>query len=184
VRLRHSLIAVVLLILAATSAAAQPSRPPFVDDLVQGMEVTAQGCVKPGEGTGKWVFTQVMTWPIVRNQSGPHGPRHLAIRMPEPERLDEFIGDTVQLTGRIIYVQKSEIETEPGLRRFGRFIEFERPDGNVLVRPQVMGWRLDSRGGRGDISITLLDYQVEAMMRVMKGCLPLPGAGALTARRQ
>ena len=179
-RARHVLLAISVI---GSTTVAHAQRPlPIIDDFAQGMVVTAQGCVRRAEDANAFVFTQVTTWPIAKTAWGQYGPRHFAIRLPA-HKLDEYVGDTLQLTGRIIDIQKSEIETEPGLRRFGRFIEFERPDRNVLVRPESAGIDLHGRG-KGDIAITLLDYEVDSVMRVMRGCLQSPAWAGATARRR
>jgi hypothetical protein len=141
------------------------------------MPVTAQGCVQLSERSNAYFFTNVMTWPVVRTPEGPYGVRHLAIKLGN-RRLDEFIGDTLQLTGRVTNVRKSEIEMEPGLRHYGSFVEFERPDANILMRPEAIGLSLDRHSKRPDIPISLVEYEVDSVIKVMHGCLPAPGAAA------
>ena len=156
-------------------AAQSPSPQPLliVDQLVAGMAVTTQGCVQLSERSNAYFFTNLMTWPVVRKPEGPYGPRHLAIRLGD-QRIDEFIGDTLQLTGHIVDVKKSEVEMEPGLHQYGSFVEVERRDANILLRPQAIGLALDRHAQRPDIPISLLEYQVDGMMRVMRGCLTAP----------
>jgi hypothetical protein len=167
----------------AQSPTAQPPQPMIVDELVAGMTVTTQGCVKPAERGHAFVFTQVTTWPVVRRSQGPYGARHFAIRLGD-RQLEDFVGDTVQLTGLILKVEKSEIETEPGLHRYGRFIEVERPDENVLVRAKTVGLTLTRDNKRPDIPVTLLEYEVVDMIRVKRGCLDTSGAASTIARRR
>ncbi|HWI19005.1 MAG TPA: hypothetical protein VNT81_14730 [Vicinamibacterales bacterium] len=139
--------------------------------LERGSAVTIQGCVRPAAEPGAQVLTQIVTWPILRTTYGKYGPRHFWTKQKSVQ-FGEYEGDTLQITGTVVEITQSEIETEPGLRRFGGLVEIEVAGRNVLVDPETINLAIDDVPHKSDVSITSIQLEVSDMLRVMKGCLP------------
>ena len=145
---------------------------PTTEYFAVGDKVTIQGCVERAAESGGYVLSRLNTWPIATTPVGRFGLRHFWSR--SPRRFREFLGNTVQVTGKVKSMKPSEIELEPGLRRFGELVEIERPDRYLLVTPGSIGLNLDALDGRSDIPLTMIEIEIEEMLEVMSGCLPYP----------
>ena len=146
---------------------------PVAKRLEPGAAVTIQGCVKSAAAPGAHVLTQIVTWPILLTATGKYGPRHFWTRQKSVQ-FGEYEGDTLQITGTVVKITQSEIETEPGFRRFGGLVEIEVAGGNVLVDPGTINLAMDGVPDKADVSITSIELEVSGLLRVMKGCLPQP----------
>jgi hypothetical protein len=180
-RLAICVVVVLWVCFASSNAFAQSAPSLFVDQYSRGDEVIIQGCVKVIPDKQSVFLTQITTWPILR-LSSTSGPYHFWTTDYVRE-LSEYLGDTVQMTGRIIDLERSEIETEPGLHRFGKSIAIELPNRDVVVRAEAVGFDPTGVKRGADIPLTLAQVKVERMLRVLRGCLPAPRA-ATSARRQ
>lgn len=145
---------------------------PLRDYFERGDAITLQGCVERAVERNALLLTKVQTWPMVTTPEGIYGLRHFWVR--SPGRFRNSVGNTVQVTGHVASVKASEIELEPGWRKFGRFVEIERPDRPFLVTPGSIGLTLDSDSERSDIPVTMIEIKIDEVLELMRGCLPFP----------
>lgn len=164
------LLTAVLGTVTAGEALARQEVVRIVDQVNVDDAIVVQGCVRRAENPNSHILTGVTQWPIIRPQFGPYGLRHYWTN--DGIELSSFIGDTVQIEGKVSSIRKSEIELEPGLAKYGKHVEFERPGGNVLVNPALAGVDPSQRKSREDIPLTLIEVRVDKVFRVMAGCLP------------
>lgn len=180
-RLYICVVVVSWVLFAGSQAFAQTAQSLFVDRYSRGDEITIQGCVKVIPDRESVFLTQIMTWPILRIGSTA-GPYHFWTT-DHVRELSQYLGDTVQMKGHIIDFDRSEIETEPGLHRFGKSIAVELPNRDVVVKVEAADIDLTRVRRGADIPLTLARVKVESVLRVLQGCLPAPRA-ATSARRQ
>lgn len=131
----------------------------------KGSTVTLQGCVTAAEKKDTWVFTNVKEWPASNSDMGKYGRRFYWIDK-DGKDFRKFAGHTIQVTGTIQSVKKSEIEVKADEDR-GTVAEIEgpgtnvsTPSGNVLVGA-ITGQ---------DIPITLLMLKVDGIKTVAANC--------------
>lgn len=169
-RTRHTPTAVVVLLAAAVvSTTAQEGSD--AEHFEPGATVTLQGCVISGERAGTYVFSGVTVWPVANSPIGKYGPRHFWLENAGP-RLEDHLGETLQVTGTITDLQESEIEREPGSSHVGSRVAIELPSGDIFTSPNYAGIPSSQYGNKEDMKITLLRVRIESLMTVMKTCLP------------
>lgn len=156
--------------LNVSSGAAQGNRKAVNDDI--GAEITLQGCVVAGEGSGTFVFTRIKEWPVRASPVGLYGPRHYWLGEDAADFTDH-IGETIQITGTVIEVKESEVEREPGLTggKSGGRVAIELPGRDVITTPGNAGVPLRDGASKVDMKITLVKLRIEKMLVVLKGCL-------------
>src|SRR5687768_1756274 len=78
----------------------------------KGATVTLQGCLVAAEEKDTYVLTNDREWPIANSDIGKFGKRYYWIE--KTDKMKRHQGHTIQLTGKITSVEKSEIEFKPG----------------------------------------------------------------------
>lgn len=133
----------------------------------KGATVTLQGCVIAGEKKDTFVFGNVNEWPIGNSEMGLHGQRMYWIDK-DSKAIMAHLGHTIQVTGKITDVKKSEIEMEDATKKEGLVVEIEGPGRNVETSPANAGVAVTH--GTEDIPITLLMLKVEELKMLSSSC--------------
>ena len=82
------------------------------------------------------------------------------------DKLKGHVGHTIQLTGKITEVAKSEMEFKDG----GFKVEIEGPGRDVVTPAANAGVSRENRPNMDDIPITLLKLQIENVKMVAGNC--------------
>jgi len=132
----------------------------------KGSTVTLQGCVVAAEKKDTWVLTQVREWPIATSEMGPFGKRYYWLDKLGKD-LRAHGGHTIQITGKISDVTKSEIDVKTGEDPAGMTVEIEGPGKDV--KTTAANAQVGALTGK-DIPITLLKVKVDDIKMVAANC--------------
>lgn len=135
----------------------------------KGASVTLQGCVIAGQKKDTYLLSQVKEWPTGLSQMGKHGARMYWIDKRGDE-MKAHLGHTIQLTGKITDVEKSEIELKPGEDGTGLLVEIEGPGRDVVTPAINAGVNPATSPNAHDIPITLLRLKVEELKMISSSC--------------
>ena len=144
----------------STGAAQDPDHKKFD----KGATVTLQGCVVEAEKKGTFVMNNVREWPLATTDMGKHGKRMYWIE--KTDKLKGHVGHTIQVTGKITDVTKSEMEFKDG----GFKVEIEGPGRDVVTPAANAGVNPQTRPNKDDISITLLKLAIDDVKMVSSNC--------------
>jgi hypothetical protein len=160
----------VCLVIALTPAVAGAQAHEIAEPFAKGSTVQLQGCVVEGEQRGTFVFSRVTAWPVA-SPNGEFGPRFFWL-INAAKQLEQYLGQTVQVTGTVSEIRESEIERNPGYdSRNGRRVAIELPTGDVFTTPELAGIRSADPESRVDMKVTLIGVKVESLLVVMSKCL-------------
>ena len=134
----------------------------------KGATVTLQGCVTAAEKKDTFVLTNVREWPIANSDMGKFGKRYYWIE--KNDQMKGHVGHTVQLTGKITDVTKSEIEFKAGESGNGFTVEIEGPGKNVVTPAGNAAVSPESRPNTNDIPITLLKFKMDEIKMTSSTC--------------
>jgi hypothetical protein len=134
----------------------------------KGATVTLQGCVVAAEKKDTFILTQVREWPIANSDVGKFGKRYYWIE--KTDKMRDHLGHTIQISGEITDVVKSEIELKAGESGNGFTVEIEGPGKNVVTPAGNAAVRTDSRPNTDDIPITLLKLKVNDVKMTASTC--------------
>ena len=139
----------------------------------KGATVTLQGCVTAAEKKDTYVLTGVKEWPAGNSEMGKYGPRMYWIDKSAKD-LKGHLGHTVQLTGKITDVEKSEMEIKTGESGAGIVVEIEGPGKDVKTSPANanvdMSKRAGIKSGEKDVKITLLKLHIDELKMMSSTC--------------
>ena len=135
----------------------------------KGATVTLQGCVTAAEKKETYVLTGVREWPAGKSEMGKFGPRMYWIDKTAKD-LKGHLGHTVQLTGKITDVEKSEMEIKTGESGAGIVVEIEGPGRDVVTSPKNAGVSPATRPNKDDIKITLLKLHIDELKMMSSTC--------------
>lgn len=130
----------------------------------KGSTVTLQGCVVAGDRKDTFVMTNVREWPVANTDMGKHGKRMYWIE--KTDKMKDHLGHTIQLTGKITAVEKSEMEFKDG----GFKVEIEGPGRDVVTQAGNAGVAVQTRPNKTDIPITLLRLKVDDVKMTASTC--------------
>lgn len=130
----------------------------------KGSTVTLQGCVVAAEKKDTFVLNNVREWPMATTDMGKHGKRMYWIE--KTDKLKGHVGHTIQVTGKITEVAKSEMEFKDG----GFKVEIEGPGRDVVTPAANAGVDVKTRPNKDDIPITLLKLKVDEVKMVAANC--------------
>lgn len=130
----------------------------------KGSSVTLQGCVVEAEKKDTFVLNHVREWPIAATDMGRHGKRMYWIE--KTDKLKGHVGHTIQITGKITDVAKSEMEFKDG----GFKVEIEGPGRDVVTPASNAGVNPATRPNQDDIPITLLKLKIDELKMVSSTC--------------
>ncbi len=112
-------------------------------------------------------------WPVAKSEMGTHGPQMYWIDKGSKD-LKGHLGHTIQLTGKITDVEKSEMEVKAGESGAGTVVEIEGPGRDVITSPANanvdMAKRPNTASGKDDIKITLLKVKVDELKMLSGTC--------------
>lgn len=135
----------------------------------KGSTVTLQGCVVAAEKKDTYVLTNVREWPIANSDIGKFGKRYYWIE--KTDKMKGHQGHTVQLTGKITGVEKSEIEFKPGESGNGINVEIEGPGRDVVTPPANAAVAAPPAGHAGkEMPITLLKLKIDDLKMTSSTC--------------
>ena len=134
----------------------------------KGATVTLQGCVVAAEKKDTFGLTNVREWPVATSDMGKFGKRYYWVE--KTDKLKEHVGHTIQLTGKITDVEKSEIELKAGEDGNGFTVEIEGPGKNVVTPAGNAEVKPESRPNKDDIPITLLKFKVDDIKMTSSTC--------------
>lgn len=136
----------------------------------KGATVTLQGCVTAAQKKDTYVLTGVREWPVGSSEQGKYGPRMYWIDKTAKE-LKGHLGHTVQLTGKITGVEKSEMEIKAGESGAGIIVEIEGPGRDVRTSPANAGVNPAGKvPNKNDIKITLLKLKIDELKMMSATC--------------
>jgi hypothetical protein len=147
-----------------SSGAAPPGSQSHDRKFEKGSTVTLQGCVAAAEKKDTFVMNNVREWPVAATDMGKHGKRMYWIE--KTDKLKGHVGHTIQLTGKITEVAKSEMEFKDG----GFKVEIEGPGRDVVTPAANAGVDRQNRPNMDDIPITLLKLQINDVKMVAANC--------------
>lgn len=130
----------------------------------KGSTVTLQGCVVAAEKKDTFVLNNVREWPMATTDMGKHGKRMYWIE--KTDKLKGHVGHTIQVTGKITEVAKSEMEFKDG----GFKVEIEGPGRDVVTPAANAGVDVKTRPNKDDIPITLLKLKVDEVKMIAANC--------------
>jgi hypothetical protein len=131
--------------------------------------VTLQGCVTSAEKKDTWVLTNVHEWPMATSDMGVFGKRYYWLDKVGKD-LRQHGGHTVQITGKITEVKKSEIEVKPGEGDGGMTVEIEGPGHDVKTTAENAQVGAITGRDKKDIPITLLKVKVDDIKMIAANC--------------
>lgn len=138
----------------------------------KGSKVTLQGCVSAAEKKDTYILTNVHEWPVGNSDMGKYGKRYYWIDKAGKD-LREHGGHTIQISGKIDDVKKSEIEIKPGESEGGMTVEIEGPGKDVRTTAEnAQVGALSGGVGKGEIPITLLKVKVDDIKMIAANCNP------------
>ena len=155
------------LTLALVTAAGMSTRAAQDQDhrkFEKGSTVTLQGCVIEAEKKDTFVMNNVREWPIAATDMGKHGKRIYWIE--KTDKLKGHVGHTIQVTGKITEVAKSEMEFKDG----GFKVEIEGPGRDVVTPAANAGVSRENRPNMDDVPITLLKLAIDEVKMVSSNC--------------
>jgi len=132
----------------------------------KGSTVTLQGCVVAAEKKDTYVLTNVREWPIANSDMGKYGKRYYWLDKLGKD-LRAHGGHTIQITGKIDEVKKSEIDIKTGEDPTGMTVEIEGPGRDV--KTTAANAQVGALSGK-DIPITLLKVKVDDIKMVAANC--------------
>lgn len=132
----------------------------------KGATVTLQGCVTAAEAKDTWVLTNVREWPASTTDMGKFGKRYYWLDKLGKD-LRAHGGHTIQVTGKITEVKKSEIDIKTGEADGGMNVEIEGPGKDVKTTAENA--QVGAITGK-DIPITLLKVKVDDLKMVAANC--------------
>jgi hypothetical protein len=134
----------------------------------KGATVTLQGCVTAAEAKDTWVLTHVREWPAATTDMGKYGKRYYWLDKLGKD-LRQHGGHTIQVSGKIDEVKKSEIDIESGESDGGMTVEIEGPGTDVKTTAENA--QVGALTGK-DIPITLLKVKVDDIKMIAANCNP------------
>src|SRR5262245_43609891 len=135
----------------------------------KGSTVTLQGCVVAAEKKDTFVLTNVREWPIATSDMGKFGKRYYWIE--KTDKMKGHAGHTIQLTGKITSVDKSEIEFKAGEHGNGINVEIEGPGKDVVTPAANAAVATPPAGHVGkEMPITLLKLKVDDIKMTASTC--------------
>ena len=161
------LLTATTLTLALVTAAGMSTRAAQDQDhqkFDKGSTVTLQGCVVAAEKKDTFVLNNVREWPPAATDMGKHGKRMYWIE--KTDKLKGHVGHTIQLTGKITEVAKSEMEFKDG----GFKVEIEGPGRDVVTPAANAGVSRENRPNMNDVPITLLKLAIDDVKMVSSNC--------------
>jgi hypothetical protein len=132
----------------------------------KGSTVTLQGCVSAAEAKDTWVLTNVHEWPMSTTDMGKYGKRYYWLDKLGKD-LRQHGGHTIQVTGKITEVKKSEIDIKSGDADGGMNVEIEGPGKDVKTTAENA--QVGALTGK-DIPITLLKVKVDDIKMIAANC--------------
>ena len=137
----------------------------------KGSTVTLQGCVVAAEKKDTYVLTNVREWPLANSDIGKFGKRYYWIE--KTDKMKAHAGHTIQLTGKITDVEKSEIEFKAGESGNGINVEIEGPGRDVVTPAPNAGVATPPAGHAGkEMPITLLKLKIDDIKMTSSICSP------------
>ena len=137
----------------------------------KGSTVTLQGCVVAAEKKDTYVLTNVREWPIATSDMGKFGKRYYWIE--KTDKMKAHAGHTIQLTGKITDVEKSEIEFKAGESGNGINVEIEGPGKDVVTPAPNAAVPTPPAGHVGkEMPITLLKLKIDDIKMTSSTCSP------------
>jgi hypothetical protein len=133
-----------------------------------GASVTLQGCVTAAAAKDTWVLTNVKEWPVATTDMGKFGKRYYWLDKLGKD-LRAHGGHTIQVSGKISEVKKSEIDVKTGEDPLGMTVEIEGPGRDVTTT--AANAQVGAITGGKDIPITLLKVKVDDIKMVAANCL-------------
>jgi hypothetical protein len=134
----------------------------------KGSTVTLQGCVVMAEKKDTFVLNNVREWPVATTDMGKFGKRMYWIE--KTDKMKGHVGHTIQVTGKITDVEKSEMELKAGESGNGFNVEIEGPGRDVVTPAANAGVKAESRPNKNDIPITLLKLKIDEIKMVAANC--------------
>jgi hypothetical protein len=135
----------------------------------KGATVTLQGCVVAAEKKDTYVLTNVREWPIANSDMGKFGKRYYWIE--KTDKMKGHAGHTIQLTGKITSVEKSEIEFKAGEAGNGINVEIEGPGRDVVTPATNAAVPAPPAGHAGkEMPITLLKLKIDDVKMTAANC--------------
>src|SRR5688500_7716203 len=119
--MRTAIALVVALGLAAGMSSATAAGQADGQKYEKGSTVTLQGCVVAGEKKDTYVLTNVREWPVSNTDQGKFGKRYYWL--DKVKDMKAHLGHTIQVTGKISEVTKSEMEWKAGESGTGLNVE-------------------------------------------------------------
>jgi hypothetical protein len=86
------------------------------------------------------------------------------------DKMKVHIGHTIQVTGKITDVEKSEMELKAGESGNGFNVEIEGPGRDVRTPAGNAGVNVESRPNKSDIPITLLKLKIDDIKMTSSTC--------------
>lgn len=90
--------------------------------------------------------------------------------MKESKTFKAHLGHTIQVSGKITDVSKSEMEIKAGDDGVGHVVRIEGPGHDVVTAPANAGVNVAARPNTNDIPITLLKLKVEEIKMISSSC--------------
>ena len=134
----------------------------------KGSTVTLQGCVVMAEKKDTFILTNVREWPLSTTDMGKFGKRMYWIE--KTDKMKGHLGHTIQITGKITDVEKSEMELKAGESGNGFNVEIEGPGRDVRTPAGNAGVNVESRPNKDDIPITLLKLKIDEIKMTSSTC--------------
>lgn len=164
-------LASLLLLIVGSAVVSASAQPMPTSTFEVGDEIQLQGCVVEAEQSGSYVFSRVTAWPVATTQQGRYGPRHFWLA-DAATYLQEHVGRTIQVTGKIVDLLESEIERNPQFNsQDGSRVGIELPTGDVFTEPKLAGIGPRQRDSKVDMKVTLVKVEMISLMVVMPSCL-------------
>jgi hypothetical protein len=138
----------------------------------KGSTVTLQGCVNAAEKKGTFILTNVHEWPIANSDMGKYGKRYYWIDKGSKDFKDH-LGHTIQVTGKITDVDKSEIEFKSGESGMGTNVEIETPGKDIKTTAAKADVPAGAKMDKHDMPITLLKVHVDDVKMTSSTCSPM-----------
>ncbi len=166
--MRTGIALIVALALGGGISAVSAQAPADGKTFDKGATVTLQGCVTAADKKDTFVLTNVREWPIANSDIGKFGKRYYWIE--KTNKMKGHVGHTIQITGKITDVEKSEIELKAGESGNGFTVEIEGPGRDVVTPAANAGVNPENRPNKNDIPITLLKLKVDDVKMTSDGC--------------
>jgi hypothetical protein len=131
-----------------------------------GSTVTLQGCVVAAKTKDTWVLTHVREFPMSNTDMGKFGKRYYWLDKLGKD-LRPHGGHTIQVSGKITEVKKSEIDVQTGEDPMGMTVEIEGPGRDV--KTTAANAQVGAISGK-DVPITLLKVKVDDLKMISANC--------------